>query len=68
MRKQIESQVHADEHGGSVAIPANRQAVAHAVGDPMLTPVAVASLLLWGKARFGEQWFQHNSQDMAIPL
>jgi 8-oxo-dGTP pyrophosphatase MutT (NUDIX family) len=68
MRKQIESQVHADEHGGSVAIPANRQAVAHAVGDPMLTPVAVASLLLWGRARFGEQWFQHNSQDMAIPL
>lgn len=60
-RKQIESQVHADEHGGSVAIPANRQAVAHAVGDPALTPVAVASLLLWGKIIFGDDWFHDAS-------
>ena len=60
-RKQVEAQVHADEHGGSVAIPANRQAVAHAVRDPALTPVSVASLLLWGKITFGENWFHDAS-------
>lgn len=65
-RQQIESQVHADEHGGSVAIPASREALADAIREPALTPVAVASLLLWARVRFGEQWFRDHSRDMAL--
>ena len=60
-RDQIESQVHAEEHGGSIAIPAMPEAIAGILRDPLLTPVAVASLLLWGRVTFGEDWFQENS-------
>lgn len=56
-RRQIESQVHAEEHGGSFAIPATQEAVARVLHDPALTPVAIASLLLWGRVIFGEDWF-----------
>jgi len=59
-RRQIESQVHAEEHGGSVAIPAAPIAVARAARDPALTPVAVASLLLWGRISMGEIWFKES--------
>lgn len=61
-RKQLESQVHAEEHGGSVAVPATREAVVRIIEDPALTPVAVASLLLWGKVTFGGEWFRESSQ------
>lgn len=64
-RRQIEAQVHADEHGGSVAIPAEPAEVARAVRDPALTPVAVASLLLWGRIRFGETWFVSSATGIA---
>jgi 8-oxo-dGTP pyrophosphatase MutT (NUDIX family) len=64
-RSQIESQVHADEHGGSVAVPATREPVARIVHDPALTPVAVASLLLWGRVCFGEDWFRESSAGLA---
>jgi 8-oxo-dGTP pyrophosphatase MutT (NUDIX family) len=56
-RGQIEAQVHAEEHGGSVAIRAEPRAVAQAIHDPAFTPVAVASLLLWGRIHFGQEWF-----------
>jgi 8-oxo-dGTP pyrophosphatase MutT (NUDIX family) len=65
-RVQIESQVHADEHGGSVAVPAMREAVARIVHDPALTPVAVASLLLWGRVTFGEEWFRESSVGVVV--
>jgi 8-oxo-dGTP pyrophosphatase MutT (NUDIX family) len=65
-RSQIEAQVHADEHGGSVAVPATREAVARIVHDPELTPVAVASLLLWGRVQFGDGWFSESSKGIAI--
>ena len=55
-RRQIEAQVHLDEHGGSLAVKADSVSVAHAVQDPLLTPVAVASLLLWGRISFGHEW------------
>ena len=65
-RSQLEAQVHADEHGGSVAVPATREAVAGIVHDPALTPVAVASLLLSGRVYFGEDWFRESSAGIAI--
>lgn len=63
-REQIESQVHAEEHGGSVAVPATPDAVARVVHDPALTPVAIASLLLWGRVQFGEGWFRESSAQL----
>ena len=57
-RRQIETQVHAEEHGGSVAVPGTPESVEQVIGDPTLTPVAVASLLLWGRVTFGKEWFE----------
>ncbi len=54
---KIESQVDRDEHYTSVALPATRDAVEAFIVDPLLTPVAVASLLLWGRLSFGVPWF-----------
>jgi 8-oxo-dGTP pyrophosphatase MutT (NUDIX family) len=56
-RVEIESQVHADEHHDSVAIPATRDGIEQMIADPALTPVGVASLVLWGRTRFGDEWF-----------
>lgn len=56
-RPQIEAQVAAEEHGDSVAIPVNPDAIERALRDPALTPVATAALRLWGRIRFGDEWF-----------
>ena len=56
-RAQVEAQVHAEEHGDSMAVAAQLEAVLRVLGDPALTPVAAASLLLWGRIRFGARWF-----------
>jgi 8-oxo-dGTP pyrophosphatase MutT (NUDIX family) len=56
-RRQIESQVDLGEHHGSVAVPATPAAVEKFTDDPELTPIAVASLFLWGRVAFGDEWF-----------
>jgi 8-oxo-dGTP pyrophosphatase MutT (NUDIX family) len=56
-RAQVVAQVHQEEHGDSVAVAADAMAVERFISDPTLTPVAVASLLLWGRVAFGEVWF-----------
>ena len=60
-RARLESQVDATEHRASVAIEATPDALAIALTDPALTPVAVAALLLWGRSEFGEEWFERHS-------
>jgi hypothetical protein len=65
-RGRIESQVHTEEHGDSIAFPAEPEAVAMRLRDPALTPVAAASLFLWGRVAFGKKWYagavrQHGS-------
>lgn len=57
-RAQVEAQVHADEHDHSVAVRATREGVERIVHDPDMTPVAIGSLLLWGRLRFGKGWYQ----------
>jgi hypothetical protein len=57
-RQQIESQLERAEHNGVVSIAATADDVATAMRDPALTPVAVASLLLWGRSAFGADWFE----------
>ena len=57
-RAEIESQVDRKEHGGSWSIPATIDAIERALDRPEeFTPVAIASLLLWGRLRFGDDWF-----------
>ena len=56
-RAEIESRLDPVEHHDTYAVRATPQEVARAVNDPLLTPVAVASLLLWGRLRFGEAWY-----------
>lgn len=59
-REQIEAHVDHKEHNASWAIRAEEPAVTESLRKPELTPVAVAALLLWGRARFGPAWFERN--------
>ena len=61
-RSEIEAQVHREEHGDSMAVETTKEAIARAIGDPALTPVAAASLLLWGRATWGEKWFSAQAE------
>lgn len=60
-RGQIEAALDGTEHHGSCALAADERSVEAALkrdqGDHGLTPVAVASLLLWGRAAIGAEWF-----------
>jgi 8-oxo-dGTP pyrophosphatase MutT (NUDIX family) len=60
-RLQVEARVDPDEHAGIWAVPATQGDIVTAIdaGRHLLTPVAVASLLLWGRIRFGDDWFAH---------
>jgi 8-oxo-dGTP pyrophosphatase MutT (NUDIX family) len=56
-REQIKASLAATEHGALHAVAAEPDAVAEAIADPLLTPVACAALALWGKSTFGDAWF-----------
>jgi hypothetical protein len=62
-RLEIESRLDRGEHHDSFALPATRQGVEAVLHDPLLTPVGVASMLLWGRTAFGEGWFADESAD-----
>jgi 8-oxo-dGTP pyrophosphatase MutT (NUDIX family) len=61
-RSQIASQVARDEHHESWSVPATPSGVEAGLADPELTPVAVASLLLWGRIAFGAEWFEAHER------
>jgi ADP-ribose pyrophosphatase YjhB (NUDIX family) len=57
-RLEIEARVDPKEHHSSTFIVPTSQAAQEALRQTQaLTPVAVATILLWGKRVFGEQWF-----------
>jgi len=56
-RAQIESSLDETEHSAIFALPATRTALEAALAEPLLTPIATAALLLWGRAQFGADWF-----------
>jgi hypothetical protein len=65
-RPQIEATLDRTEHHASWAIAATSGAVDEALAAPTaLTPVAMAALLLWGRARFGQTWFDQRAPGMA---
>jgi hypothetical protein len=56
-RGEIDSRLDPQEHHDLYPVPATQAGIATAIKDAMLTPVAVAALLLWGRGAFGEEWF-----------
>jgi 8-oxo-dGTP pyrophosphatase MutT (NUDIX family) len=57
-RDEIAKRVATDEHHESWSVSATREGLHNALHDvSSFTPVAIASLLLWGKLRFGSEWF-----------
>ncbi len=58
-RSAVEAMLDPAEHAGTWAVPADPAIVATAVaaGGDLLTPVAAAALLLWGRLLFGDGWF-----------
>jgi 8-oxo-dGTP pyrophosphatase MutT (NUDIX family) len=63
-RADVEGRLNPEEHRGIQAVPATPDGVADAARDPRLTPVAVASLLLWGRHAFGEEWFRRRAREI----
>ena len=61
-RSEVEARVARDEHLAAVAIPATPAGLEAVLRDPMVTPVGLASLLLWGRVSFGEDWFTKQAK------
>lgn len=67
-RGEVEDRLDATEHHGSWACPALPDAVSRALADAhagageAFTPVAVASLLLFGRIEWGPDWFDATSR------
>ena len=61
-REHVVRRLDAAEHRATFALAGREDAVASASRDPLMTPVAVASLLLWGRSRFGLAWFERNAE------
>lgn len=56
-RREIEATLDAGEHLACVAIAGDRAEVEAALRDESLTPIAMATILLWGREKFGADWF-----------
>jgi hypothetical protein len=56
-RREVEAMVDAGEHHACVAVEATREGLEVVMRDPLLTPVAVGTLALWGRGAFGDAWF-----------
>jgi 8-oxo-dGTP pyrophosphatase MutT (NUDIX family) len=56
-QSEIEQQLDVEEHTGSVAVKGGRVEVEGWLANPALTPVACAALLLWGRGKWGAEWF-----------
>ena len=62
-KEAVEAKLDPVEHRGTWSVRAARDEIQAALFQPELTPVAVASLLLWGRARFGAEWFEAFAQE-----
>jgi hypothetical protein len=56
-RPRIEQMLDPGEHEGCLAIEPRPAALEAALKNPQLTPVALGTVLLWGRGQFGEAWF-----------
>lgn len=69
-RSEIDAKLGADEHLASWSVRAEAGAVSRTLaGGQAFTPVAVASLLLWGRTTLGEAgeaWFLHEAPAFVV--
>jgi hypothetical protein len=56
-RADIESSLDDAEHHAAVAVEASPRGHESMMRDPLMTPVAVGTLALWGRIAFGDAWF-----------
>jgi hypothetical protein len=56
-RQELEERLDATEHVSIVAIEPDEKKLEEAAGDSAMTPVAVGTILLWGREHFGAPWF-----------
>lgn len=66
IRVEIQARLDLAEHDAIVSIRGTPSDVSEATLDPILTPVAAGSLLLWGRLAFGEGWYADNARDIAL--
>jgi hypothetical protein len=59
-RNTVESRLVHEEHGGTRALATHSDTISATVRDLELTPIAVASLLLWGRLHIDEDWFHQT--------
>ncbi len=66
---QLQATIDRTEHHESFSLPATHEGVDKALKcvRSEMTPVAMASLLLWGRVRFGVQWFDARTRGHAYP-
>jgi 8-oxo-dGTP pyrophosphatase MutT (NUDIX family) len=57
-RAEVESRLDPAEHHGLWSAPLAPGDFDAALRDPALTPVAIGSVLLWGRAAFGDEWWR----------
>jgi hypothetical protein len=61
-RAQIESRLDQQEHRSVFAAPATQSEIERALqSGEIFTPVAVGTMLLWGRQQFGPDWFTANA-------
>jgi len=56
-RSQIQSKLDPTEHDSLITIEPIPQKVETSLNDPAMTPVALGTILLWGREHFGPAWF-----------
>ena len=64
-RAEVEFNLDAEEHHACVAVETKPPNIETTMRDPLLTPVAVGTLLLWGRINFGGAWFKVNRTQFA---
>jgi hypothetical protein len=61
-RAQIESRLDQQEHRSVFSAPATQSGIERALqSGEIFTPVAVGTMLLWGRQQFGPDWFTANA-------
>jgi hypothetical protein len=64
-RAQIEAGVKKEEHHESWSVRAEESTIDTALANgQILTPIATAALLLWGRGNLGEQWFNGHCPNL----
>jgi 8-oxo-dGTP pyrophosphatase MutT (NUDIX family) len=65
-RSQLQGMLDASEHDSLIAIEPTRQNVESSLKDSAMTPVALGTILLWGREHFGTDWF--DAAERAVNL